>query len=72
MNTQLYLICLSGGWFSQIQCTLTSHELPARVQVLEAHMQGKKYRKLLAAKEIQIPDKFKEYIVEHTKKPYVW
>lgn len=56
----------------QLRCTVTSHELPAREDALQAHIQGKRFKKLLAQKaEIIVPPQFSEFLVPHAKLEYV-
>jgi len=53
----------------RIKCSWTQHEMPARVDVIEKYVQGKKYQQLLKKKfDNNSLEKFKEFLESSTKK----
>ncbi|XP_070531962.1 surfeit locus protein 2-like [Ptychodera flava] len=54
----------------KIKCTLTGHEMPCKLNVLQTHTQGKKYKKLKKQSDFDY-EKYKPHIVPSNKKGHV-
>ncbi|XP_062515912.1 surfeit locus protein 2-like [Corticium candelabrum] len=50
----------------KVLCTLTGHEMPGRLDVLQQYVQGKKYKKAKKMKEYDF-DKHRPHLVQHKK-----
>ncbi|CAD5119261.1 DgyrCDS7890 [Dimorphilus gyrociliatus] len=56
---------IEGG--RRIKCNLSGHEMPPNIAAVEAYMKGKKYKKLIAAAQMQIPKEFEDHLEPSTK-----
>ena len=61
LSTHKTLVLLPNN---RIQCQLTKHELPARVDAVQAYLQGGKYKKALKWSSFSF-DQYAPYIVQH-------